>query len=456
MRRVLGQIFAGPSFVFVLVETLLIAGICLTILHPSAVNLGAVPTGTATVTLGLPAGIMVLMYSAGLYDREALFNLKRAFWRAALITGPIFGLAVLTTGLLARNTNVPIYPYRWEWTVALTGIWLLSALVLRFIFHGVHRSGYLTRPIIFLGHEREATELSELAIIPASGFRIATKLLKESDDGQLSSAETLLQCAAQAGASEIVVGLRNCDSSLWDALLKCRLSGLRIIDYRDFCESEGGRISIDAMTPEWLALSRGFRFSRSAGVVRRLADVTLALATLLATAPLLMLTAIAVKLQDGGPVFYRQERVGVLGKTFVLIKFRSMRRDAEPDGPVWATERDSRITPIGRLLRKVRIDELPQFLNVLLGDMTLIGPRPERPCFVRQFSQSIPFYDCRHLMKPGITGWAQVSFRYGASLEDAKRKLSYDLYYVKNRGLKLDLLILLKTIGVVVRGDGAR
>ncbi|MGH6877048.1 MAG: sugar transferase, partial [Rhizomicrobium sp.] len=176
-----------------------------------------------------------------------------------------------------------------------------------------------------------------------------------------------------------------------------------------------------------------------------------------ATAPVLALAMLAIKLEDGGPVFYTQERIGLGGRSFLLYKLRSMREHAENDGtPAWTAERDVRITNVGRIIRKLRIDELPQLWNVLRGDMSLIGPRPERPYFVLQFSGSIPFYDYRHAIRPGITGWAQVSFRYGASLEDARRKLSYDLYYIKNRGVLLDIVILLRTVGVVLRGEGAR
>ncbi len=457
MRRVLGHIFSGPSLIFVSLETLIVTVICLITLEPSAALAGTVTKGgTATVVVALPAAIMAVMYSGGLYDRDALFNLKRAVWRAAVITLPIFGLAVLTTGVLARTSVVPIYPYRWEWTIALTGIWLLSVLLLRFAFHQIHQKGYFTRSILFIGSERHSTELDELANLPTSGFRVAATLLNQTGSGEPDLTEPLIKCAANAGAREIVVGSFNKDSHVWRNLVDCRLSGLRVVDYLDFCEAEAGRISLEAMRPEWLALSHGFRFRRGDEFARRVADVVIAVTAIVITAPVLLITAFLVKLQDGGPVLYRQERVGLHGKSFVLLKFRSMRTDAERDGPAWAAERDSRTTPFGRLIRKVRIDELPQFVNVLLGEMSLVGPRPERPCFVQQFSESIPCYDYRHFVKPGITGWAQVSFRYGVGFEDTKRKLSYDLYYVKNRGPALDLLILLKTIGVVVRGDGAR
>jgi lipopolysaccharide/colanic/teichoic acid biosynthesis glycosyltransferase len=170
----------------------------------------------------------------------------------------------------------------------------------------------------------------------------------------------------------------------------------------------------------------------------------------------LLLTAIAIKCQDGGPILYSQERVGLGGRIFTLLKFRSMCVDAEKNGPVWAAERDCRITPVGRIIRKIRIDELPQIINILRGEMSVIGPRPERPYFVEQLASNIPFYGLRHSVRPGITGWAQVSYHYGASMEDARRKLSYDFYYLKHRSIALDLWILLKTVGVVLRGEGAR
>jgi exopolysaccharide biosynthesis polyprenyl glycosylphosphotransferase len=240
-------------------------------------------------------------------------------------------------------------------------------------------------------------------------------------------------------------------------LAYCRLSGIRVTDCLDFYERETGRISINDLREDWIALARGFVNSPLRERARRSKDILLAGIGILATAPVFVLAAIAIKLEDGGSVFYRQERVGLAGRPFTLLKFRSMREDAEGDGvPAWASERDGRITAVGWVIRKLRIDELPQLWNVLRGDMTLIGPRPERPYFVHQFSQAIPFYDYRHVVRPGITGWAQVSFRYGASFDDTRRKLSYDLYYIKNRGLLLDIVIVLRTVGVVLRGEGAR
>ena len=191
--------------------------------------------------------------------------------------------------------------------------------------------------------------------------------------------------------------------------------------------------------------------------VKRLFDVLASSLLLLCTLPVIVVTAVLIKLQDRGPIFYRQERVGQGGRVFEILKFRSMRNDAERDGkPKWAKSNDDRITPIGRFIRRTRIDELPQVINVLRGEMSFVGPRPERPFFVRQLVQDIPFYAARHSVKPGITGWAQVRYPYGASLDDASQKLQYDLYYVKNHTLFLDLLILVETVEVVLWGKGAR
>jgi exopolysaccharide biosynthesis polyprenyl glycosylphosphotransferase len=190
---------------------------------------------------------------------------------------------------------------------------------------------------------------------------------------------------------------------------------------------------------------------------KRCFDIGFALALLLFTLPLMAATALLIVLDSKGPVFYKQERVGLNGRPFSVIKFRSMHTDAEKDGaPQWAARRDARVTRVGALIRKLRIDELPQLLNVLRGEMSLVGPRPERPCFVDEFTKQIPFYAERHCVKPGITGWAQVNYPYGASLEDARNKLAYDLYYVKNRGLFLDLIVVFQTVRVILFADGAR
>jgi sugar transferase (PEP-CTERM system associated) len=218
-----------------------------------------------------------------------------------------------------------------------------------------------------------------------------------------------------------------------------------------------GRVPVDALKGSWLVYADGFRQDWWRTFEKRLVDIVGSLVLLSVTLPVMAVAAIATFLESGFPVLYRQERVGRGGKTFVIWKFRSMYPDAEADGaPRWAQPDDPRVTRVGRFLRKSRIDELPQLLNVLKGDLSLVGPRPERPAFVAQLAREIPFYSARHSVKPGVTGWAQVRYAYGASREEAKKKLEYDLYYIKNHTLLLDVLILFETVRVVLRGEGAR
>jgi exopolysaccharide biosynthesis polyprenyl glycosylphosphotransferase len=237
---------------------------------------------------------------------------------------------------------------------------------------------------------------------------------------------------------------------------ECAAAGVRVMSPQEFCELQQRKVDLDTLTDDWLDNAALSRSGAVSAAMRRGFDVLGSLVLLLATLPLLLLTALAIRLEGPGPIFYRQERVGLNGRTFRLFKFRSMRVDAEKDGPRWATLGDSRVTRVGRLIRLTRIDEIPQAINVLRGDMALIGPRPERPAFVEQLSSVIPHYGSRSAVRPGITGWAQINYPYGASVEDARNKLSYDLYYLRHRSLVLDLAIIFGTIRVILLQEGAR
>jgi sugar transferase (PEP-CTERM system associated) len=239
------------------------------------------------------------------------------------------------------------------------------------------------------------------------------------------------------------------------ALLDSRLRGLRVNDAVDFYEEFSGKIWVEALNPQWFVYTNGFNRSHARVCLERCFDVASSLLLILLAAPLLLLIAIAIKVDSAGPVLFRQVRVGLHGKTFVIYKFRSMRDDAELEaGSAWAVEGDARVTRVGRLLRLFRLDEIPQAFNVLKGDMSMVGPRPERPCFVDRLAQVIPFYNLRHYLKPGITGWAQVMYRYGASVEDSYEKLQYDFYYAKHKSFRCDAAILLKTVRIVLFGRG--
>ncbi|MEO9161509.1 MAG: TIGR03013 family XrtA/PEP-CTERM system glycosyltransferase, partial [Casimicrobiaceae bacterium] len=241
------------------------------------------------------------------------------------------------------------------------------------------------------------------------------------------------------------------------ALLDCRLNGVQVTDLARYFERVHGQVPIESLKISWLIYGHGFRQSVLRGIVKRCFDLMVSAVLIIVAAPLVLLAALLIAAEGGGPVIYRQQRVGHHGRTFTVFKLRSMSQDAEQDGkPAWAQSNDPRVTRVGRLIRRSRIDELPQLLNVLKGEMSFVGPRPERPEFVAMLTEQIPFYAVRHSVKPGLTGWAQVRYSYGATVEQSFRKLEYDLYYVKNHTLVLDLVILLETVRVVLLGEGAR
>jgi sugar transferase (PEP-CTERM system associated) len=255
----------------------------------------------------------------------------------------------------------------------------------------------------------------------------------------------------------IVVGLSDRRGKLpVEELLRAKMAGIRVEDATTTYERVTGKILIDDLRPSWLIFSDGFHVSRITRWMKRSIDLTLSVLLFVLASPLMVLTAIAILIESGRPLFYCQERVGENGKIFTLCKFRSMRQDAEQGGtPVWATADDGRTTRVGRFIRAARLDELPQIWNVVLGAMSFVGPRPERPYFVAELAKDIPFYQQRHAVKPGLTGWAQVKYRYGASREDAMEKLRYDLYYIKHLSVFFDLTIVFDTVKVVLFRKGA-
>lgn len=280
----------------------------------------------------------------------------------------------------------------------------------------------------------------------------------EVDARKILAADSLVELIRKHRVNEIIVAVRERRGGALPLreLLDCKLAGVRVLDLSSFFERVQGQVRVDSLRASWLIYGDGFRQGLARTVIKRCFDLTAALVLLVLGLPVMLLTALLILIEDGAPVFYRQERVGLGGRVFRVIKFRSMRRDAEKDGkPRWATSNDDRATRVGRIIRKLRIDELPQLFNVLVGDMSLVGPRPERPFFVDQLAREIPFYAVRHCVKPGVTGWAQVRYQYGSSVDDAVQKLQYDLYYVKNHTLMLDVLVLFETVRVVLTGEGA-
>ena len=276
--------------------------------------------------------------------------------------------------------------------------------------------------------------------------------------GILSPNTSLTDIVMEQQVDEIVVALaeRRGGSMPLRELLDCKLQGVRVVDMATHFEKTLGQIRLDSVSAGWLIFGDGFSQGLLRTVVKRLFDIVCATVLVILASPVILLTGILILLESGGPILYLQERVGLNGRLFNVVKFRSMRNDAEQDGqPRWATPNDDRVTRVGRVLRKLRIDELPQLFSVLNGDMSLVGPRPERPYFVDKLTHELPYFAVRQSVKPGITGWAQVRYQYGSSVEDSAEKLQYDLYYVKNHTLFLDLVILFETVGVVLTAQGA-
>ena len=320
------------------------------------------------------------------------------------------------------------------------------------------------RTVLVLGAGERAQRLERLAERPESGFRVAAFIAMGNAEPVVVSAvrrETIADLGRYAdglGASEVVLALQERRNSLpLKDLLRVKTKGVDVADFSSFLEREMGRVDLDTLNPSWLIFSDGFSAGRRlSSIAKRAFDIVASLLLLVVGLPLIGLFALLVKLESDGPAFFRQKRVGLYGQEFTLIKLRSMRSDAEAGGSKWAEKDDPRITRVGRFIRMVRIDELPQVWSVLKGEMSFVGPRPEVPAFVTMLDKELPYYAERHVVKPGITGWAQINYPYGASTEDARHKLEYDLYYAKNYTPFLDLLILIQTARVILWPEGAR
>jgi sugar transferase (PEP-CTERM system associated) len=343
---------------------------------------------------------------------------------------------------------------------------LLGQVAARGVFLRVVGNEALKRRILVLGTGSRAAQVEEILRrddldhkFHFVGYVAIGGRAGEVDASKILPPEPLISLAVKYDVEEIIVGVRNRRGGAlpMDQLLECKLEGINVIDLPSFFEREVGHVQLDSLNPSWMVFSDGFCRTSFRNSVKRAFDLVMSVALLIPALPVMALFAVLIHLETGAPILYRQTRVGECGQPFEVLKFRSMRVDAEGDGkPQWAKAGDTRVTRVGRFIRKTRIDELPQIFNVLRGDMSFVGPRPERPFFVDELMQQIPYYANRHSVKPGITGWAQVNYPYGASVEDSRRKLQYDLYYAKNHSLFLDLLIMLQTAQVVLFGRGAR
>jgi len=404
--------------------------------------------------------MMGIMTALGLYQRdlrsrdEHWIRIIAAFGLGLVAMFAVF--YILPKAFLGRGAFVLTH------ALAFVGVCLA-----RVVYFGMTRTSRVKRRVLVLGTGTRAAKVDALEreLKRTGGFKIVGFI--PTRDGHhfvdkarlLADSGPLCAIARKHDVDEIVIGMRDRRGGglPLDDVLACKLNGISIIDLPSFFERETGHVQLQSLNPSWMIFSEGFGQSIWRDRSKRIFDIAASSALLLATAPVMLLAGALIVLESGRPVLYRQERVGHAGKTFNVLKFRSMRNDAEKSGkPVWASLNDDRVTRVGRIIRKLRIDELPQIFNVLRGDMSFVGPRPERPYFVKQLESQIPYYSFRHHVKPGITGWAQIRYPYGSSVEDAIEKVQYDLYYVKNHTMFLDLVILFQTAQVVLFGKGAR
>jgi sugar transferase (PEP-CTERM system associated) len=418
--------------------------------------------------LFVSVAFLTCMYYFDLYDSAIVSNRREALVRLI----QVLGVAYIALGLL-YYLYPPVRLGRGIFHLGFLFVGLLL-LLWRRLFSVINSTQRLAERVVILGEGSLADSLlREIEMRPELGIRVAGRAHmrvngKHAGDREigplpftLSEAgfcEDLAAGRPIRGIDRIVVAMEERRGKLpVDLLLSLKNRGVQVQDGNDVYESITGKVPIESIRLSWLLFSPGSHASRFVLMSMRFASVVISIAGLVISLPLLLLVILAIKLSSPGGVLYWQNRVGRDDKVFRCYKFRTMRSDAEADtGPTWAEDDDPRVTPVGRLLRKTRIDEIPQLLNVLKGDMSLIGPRPERPEFVAALNEKIPYYHLRHSVRPGITGWAQILYKYGSSVEDAKEKLRYDLYYIKNTSVGLDLLIVLNTIKIVLVGRGAK
>ena len=438
---------------------LLLAGELAWVLRSQQIGTDPGPLGERAGMLGLFALVVWLgMIAVGVYGAEALRSMRYAGARL---------LVAVSLGIIALSVIDFAFPGHTLWRSTLLYAMVLAIVLLtanRLFVGSVIGAAAFRRRVLVLGAGDRARRLKEIAERPESGFAVVSFIAM--NEGAPTVEEAIPRAAIHdlgrfvenVGASEVVLALEERRNALpLKDLLRIKTMGVHVNDFSSFLERETGRVDLDTLNPSWLIFSDGFSSGRMvSSAFKRLFDVVASALLLVLALPVIVIFAALVKLDSRGPAFFRQNRVGLYGQSFQLIKLRSMRLDAEKDGARWAQKDDPRVTRLGRVIRKLRIDELPQVWTVLRGHMSFVGPRPEVPQFVEDLEDKLPYYAERHMVKPGITGWAQINYPYGASVEDSRAKLEYDLYYAKNYTPFLDLLILLQTLRVVLWPEGAR
>ncbi|AXU19826.1 sugar transferase [Novosphingobium sp. THN1] len=425
--------------------------------HQIGIDPGMVPMRLTPLLL-FAVLVQTAMIAVGVYGSDALRSMRYATARL---------MVAVSLGIIALSVVYFMLPGRTLWRSNLFYAMFIAMaflVLIRLLLGGLLGTSAFRRRVLVLGAGARADRLRKLGERPEAGFAIVGYIGMSSAAPAVEEAihrdaiNNLTRYVENLGVSEVVLALEERRNALpLKDLLRIKTTGVHVNDFSTFMERETGRVDLDTVNPSWLIFSDGFSSGRAlSSAAKRIFDITASLLLLVLTLPVIVLFALLVKIDSKGPAFFRQRRVGLYGEPFDVIKLRSMRTDAEVNGAQFAQENDPRVTRIGRFIRKVRIDELPQTWSVLKGEMSFVGPRPERPEFVSDLEEKLPYYAERHMVKPGITGWAQINYPYGASIEDSRHKLEYDLYYAKNYTPFLDLLILLQTLRVVLWHEGAR
>jgi sugar transferase (PEP-CTERM system associated) len=464
--RFFNRYYTGCDFLLVLGDLLLVLGASVVVRGVLTWTESAVSDpwpGSILHGIGMAVVVVTAFYYSDLYAidqtlsvHELLHRFIAALGTSCIVIGvisypiPNFGKSLYLSEMLAMGISL--------------GLWRLG-------FMGMIKQSHIRAKVLIIGTRTIGKMVAEELYLKKSlGMQVVGFVSEKAGQITLSygnpkkaeipvfAPSSLTGLIASSGVNRILLaGADYGSQSYFQELVTVRSTGVPIEDCHSFYERLSSKIAITDLPPEWIALSDGFRRDRLILAAKRVIDVLASFLGLILSGPLALVTAIAIKLESSGPVFYRQERVGQNEKHFTLFKFRSMAEGAEDQmGPVWAAENDPRVTRVGAIIRKLRIDEIPQMINVLKGEMSFVGPRPERAYFVEQLKQSIPYYDLRHSVKPGITGWAQISYRYGDSEQDAIEKLQYDLYYIKHMSPIFDLQIIFESIKVILFGWGAR
>jgi sugar transferase (PEP-CTERM system associated) len=456
MLRIYRHLIPTATVLFVTAEAFLLFFLIRTFAALEIFSIGSVSRATVThntTTLSLLLVLTTVLsgLAAGFYRQNIETSLGWIL-TAATATGLSLGLGMLVMAVFGGD----VIEGQWEVVLPLTGT--ICFVVTRRVATAASTRGFFKRRAVLVGDGAKAAEIEAFSNTASSSVRIVNRLCVEGTESLNETLETKWPAnrLKADGIQEALIAVDDPRGLPIELLLQWKLSGIAVTDYPTFWEREAGYISLGAFDPNWFVYGEGCRRGRLGRTIKRGLDIGVALALLVATAPLLCAFALLVRWGSPGPVLYRQQRTGRYGKSFMLLKFRSMRADAEKATPKWATQNDPRVTRIGRFMRSTRIDELPQLVNVILGHMSLIGPRPERPFFVEQLGKEIPYYNDRHFARPGLTGWAQINYPYGASTADARRKLEYDLYYLKNQSILLDLYIMVSTVRVILFREGSR